>query len=365
MKRTPLYDSHIKLKAKMIDFAGWDMPVYYSGLPAGKAGIIFEHKAVRSSAGIFDIGHMGAIKVSGPNALPYLQRVLTNDASKLEPGSSQYSLILNNSGGVLDDIFVYRLPDYYMLVLNASNTEKDINWLKKNNSEKAEITDLKDKMTFLALQGPKSQEILQKVCDIDLKVIGHHKIVSSLISHLPSLISRTGYTGEDGFELFFDRANAELIWGKLVELGAVPCGLGARDSLRLEAGMPLYGHEYNEGITPLETPFKFAVKMEKGDFIGKAGLLHHQEAGISKKLVGIKLIDKGIPRQGYKVFEDGKAVGYFTSGTLSPTLNKPIGMAFIRGQYSEMGTRLNVEIRGKLFNAEVVKLPFYIPATKR
>jgi aminomethyltransferase len=352
MKRTPLYDIHVTLKAKMVPFAGWEMPVYYSGIMA-------EHKAVRTSAGIFDIGHMGAVKVSGKNALQYLQKILSNDVLKLEAGSSQYSIILNKSGGVIDDIFVYRLPDHYMLILNASNTDKDIEWLKKNDSEGVEIIDLKNNLTLLALQGPKSQQILQKICDADLKKLGHHKIIKSQISNIGSLISRTGYTGEDGFELFFDRSKAEIIWNKLVGLGVVPCGLGARDTLRLEAGMPLYGHEYNEGITPLETGFSFAVKLDKGDFIGRDSLVVHKEEGFSKHLVGIKLNETGIPRQGQKIFKDGKIIGYITSGTMSPTLKVPIGMGYVRTEYSDIGSAFDVEIRGKHIKAEVAKLPFY------
>ena len=352
MKRTPLYDIHIKLKAKTVPFAGWEMPVYYSSIMA-------EHKAVRTSAGIFDIGHMGAVKVSGQNALQYLQKILSNDVSKLEAGSSQYSIILNESGGVIDDIFVYRLPDHYMLILNASNTDKDIEWLKKKMPGGAEIKDLKHDLTLLALQGPKSQDLLQKICKLDLKTLGHHKIAKSQISNIESLISRTGYTGEDGFELFFDRSKAETIWNKLIELGAVPCGLGARDTLRLEAGMPLYGHEYNEGITPLETGFSFAVKLDKGDFIGRDSLVVHKEEGTSKRLVGIKLNETGIPRQGQKIFKDGKMIGYITSGTMSPTLKVPIGMGYVRSEYSDIGSAFDVDIRGKHIKAEVAKLPFY------
>ncbi len=351
MKQTPLHDVHVKLGAKLVLFAGWEMPVFYSG-------IIAEHKAVRSSCGIFDIGHMGAVKVSGDGAVPFLQRLLTNDVSRLTEGASQYSLILNSSGGVIDDILVYRLKDHFMLILNASNTQKDMDWLTGNNDEGALIEDLKDKMTLLALQGPRSQEILQKIVDVDLKTIGHHQIVPVQLSNFKSLVSRTGYTGEDGFELFFDSSKAEVVWSKLIELGTMPCGLGARDTLRLEAGMPLYGHEYNEGITPLETPFMFAVKLEKEDFIGKSALLLQKDHGISKKLVGLKL-KSGIPRQGYKIMMGGSVVGYVTSGTLSPTLNLPIGMGFVRIEHSGVGTKLEIEIRGENAGAEVVKLPFF------
>jgi len=356
--RTPLYESHVKLGARMVDFAGWDMPVYYSS-------IIAEHKAVRNSSGLFDIGHMGAVEISGPNALPFLQRLLTNDATRLDIGSSQYSIILNTSGGVIDDIFVYRLANRYMLVINASNTLKDIEWIKKNNDEDATISDIKDKMTLVALQGPRSQDILQKICDIDLKKIGHHKIADSIVMGFNVLISRTGYTGEDGFELFFEASNASSLWEKLIGLGAVACGLGARDTLRLEAGLPLYGHEYNEGITPLEAGFSFAVKFDKGPFIGRESLLQHKEEGFSKKLVGLKIKGIGIPRQGYKVIGGRNIVGYITSGTMSPTLNAPIGMGYVKSEYSSPGTILSVEVRGKEFPAEVVKLPFYRPTGRQ
>lgn len=352
MKRTPLYEAHVALKAKVVPFGGWEMPLSYSG-------IIAEHKAVRTACGIFDIGHMGAVSVFGSEALPYLQRLLTNDLSKLPAGSSHYSLLLNTSGGVIDDVFVYRpTEDRYMIVLNASNTEKDMDWMTKNNDEGASIEDLKDNMTLLALQGPRAQEMLQGVCELDLKSLGHHRIADSKVLNIAARVSRTGYTGEDGFELFFERSKAGEIWKGLIKLGATPCGLGARDTLRLEAGMPLYGHEYNEGITPLETPFMFAVKMDKGEFIGSHALLMQKEHGISKKLVGLKL-DGGIPRQGFRILKNGELVGYVTSGTLSPTLNYPIGMGFVRVERSEVGGRLDVEVRGKLVPATVVKLPFY------
>jgi aminomethyltransferase len=351
--QTPFYQAHLDLKAKMVDFAGWEMPVFYP------SGIIAEHKAVRNSVGLFDIGHMGIITVSGKNALQFLQNTLTNEASKLEVGSAQYSLILNNSGGIIDDIFVYRMPEHYLIVLNASNTAKDIAWLRSNLIDGVEIKDIKDKMTLIAIQGPKAQGILQKISSLDLNTIGHHKIVRTKLLGFDAIVARTGYTGEDGFELFFEATNALPIWNKLVSLGALPAGLGARDTLRLEAGMPLYGHEYNEGVTPLETPFMFAVKLDKGPFIGRDALLHHKEIGIAKKLVGIKMNSVGIPRQGCKIFKDGLVVGYITSGTMSPTLNAPIGMGFIRVELSGIGTEVEVEIRARLVKASIVKIPFY------
>lgn len=355
MKRTPLYDTHVRLGAKMVPFGGWDMPVFYP------TGIIAEHNSVRNSAGIFDIGHMGIASISGNKAEVFLQKVLTNDISKLASGSAHYSLILNNDGGIIDDIFVYRVPDgKIVLVLNASNTEKDVAWLKKNSAAGVEIEDLKDNMTLLALQGPKSQSLLQNICSSDLNKVGHHQIISSIkIDGNISMLSRTGYTGEDGFELFINASAAEKIWNKLIKLGAAPCGLGARDTLRLEAGMPLYGHEYNEDITPLETPFMFAVKMDKNDFIGKARLVALKQRGIENKLVGIKMKEAGIPRQDYKIFKDGAAIGHITSGTMSPTLNLPVGMGYVKAESSAAGTPIDVEIRGRSVPAEIVKLPFY------
>lgn len=353
MIRTSSYNINLKLGAKMVDFAGWEMPVFYP------KGIISEHKAVRNSVGLFDIGHMGIIKVFGKNAAAFLQRVLTNDITKLNAGSAHYSLILNNSGGIIDDIFVYNLADHYVVVLNASNTKKDIDWLVSQNSENAEIVDLKPKLTLLALQGPKSQEVLQKLVDVDLRSIGHHKIVKAKVLGNPSMIARTGYTGEDGFELFVDSLVVEKVWDSLIGSGVAPCGLGARDTLRLEAGMPLYGHEYNEGLTPLETPFMFAVKMDKGDFVGRGALMHHKEAGISKKLVGFKLKEMGIPRQGYKVVKGPDLIGYITSGTMSPTLSLPIAMGYIRIEHAVVGNTVEIEVRNKPYKAEIIKLPFY------
>jgi len=354
VKRTPLYDEHVRLGAKMVPFGGWDMPVFYP------TGVIAEHNAVRSSSGLFDIGHMGAVKISGPAALPFLQKVFTNDPGALKVGDAQYSLLLNENGGVIDDVFVYRLNDSYLVVLNASNTEKDLAWLNKNLIPDAEIKDIKDIKTLLALQGPRSQEILQQICDLDLKGLGHHKIAAARILGVDAFVSRTGYTGEDGFELFFDASSAGTIWNKILSLGALPAGLGARDTLRLEAGMPLYDHEYNELIMPLETPFMFAVKLEKGAFVGRDSLVKLKIKGVSKKLVGIKM-DKtaGIPRQGYKLSVGGRTIGNVTSGTMSPTLNIPIGMGYVSVEYAAPGKMVEVEIRDRKVPAEVVRLPFY------
>lgn len=352
MKRTAAFNCHIKLKAKMVDFAGWEMPVMYNG-------IIAEHKAVRSGAGLFDIGHMGAVSISGPTAAAFLQRVLTNDITKLAPGYSHYSLILNSSGGVIDDIFVYKLPDSYLLVINASNTIKDLEWLRSNNKEKAKITDLKPATTLFALQGPKAEALIEGRGNIVVKTLQRFQIANCKLFGKDMIMARTGYTGEDGFELFVQNKDAESVWNRLIELGATPCGLGARDTLRLEACMPLYGHEYDETMTPQMTPFMFAVKMEKGDFIGRDALLKEKSAGITKKLVSFKMTSSGIPRQGYSIFKAGRDIGMVSSGTMSPTLGKALGMGYVPATDALIGNIIDIDVRGKMMPAEIVKPPFY------
>jgi len=355
--KTPLYESHKALNAMMTEFAGWEMPVYYSSIKE-------EHASVRNSAGLFDIGHMGAIKIAGEAALPFVQKLLSNDASRLTNGGSQYSILLNENGGVIDNVFVYKMNDFYMLVVNAVNTEKDIAWIKKNRIKGIEIWDLKDKMTVLALQGPKAQEILQKISELDLSLVGHHKTMPGKICNIDCLISRTGYTGEDGFEIFVEKRKAVSLWNAILEAGkdarVIPCGLGARDTLRLEAGFPLYGHEYDEEISPFNTGFSFAIKLEKEeDFIGKKALLKQKETGVHKRLVGIKMKNKMIPRQGYSIFVKDNAVGKITSGTFSPSLEYPIAMGYMNIESSFLGQLVEVEIRGKKHTGVVTKLPFY------
>ncbi|MFC1560196.1 glycine cleavage system aminomethyltransferase GcvT [Candidatus Margulisiibacteriota bacterium] len=354
--KTPLYKAHTMLQARMIDFAGWEMPVYYKGIKE-------EHFAVRNSAGLFDIGHMGAIKVAGKAAETFLQKLLSNDIAKLGNESAQYSILLNENGGVIDDLFVYKIGDFYMLVTNSINADGDMDWLKSNLIEGVEIKNLKKNMTLLAFQGPKAQAILQSLSNIDLNSIDRHRIRSGKIKHVDGLISRSGYTGEDGFELFLDKDSAEFVWGLILEAGKKegvhPCGLGARDTLRLEAGLPLYGHEYDEETTPLEAGFSFAVKLEKESFVGKDALLKQKEDGILRRLVGIKMETKVIPRQGYSVFVADQQTGSVTSGTLSPTLNTPIAMCYVKTENAGVGQELNIEIRRKRYPAKVVALPFY------
>jgi aminomethyltransferase len=356
-KRTPLYQEHVKLNAKMVDFAGWEMPVSYSG-------IIEEHLAVRNSAGLFDVGHMGIAEISGEGALPFLQKITTNDASKLEEYKAQYSILLNDGGGVIDDVLVFRLPEKYVLVLNASNTEKDLAWLKKNARGKVK-TEHKSKTHIISLQGPKSELILSPNCDINLKLLKHNQCSRAMVFENECLVSRTGYTGEGGFELFVPANDAAGLWRSILEagkpIGLLPCGLGARDSLRIEAALPLYGHEYAEEISPLEAGYGWAVKFDKGAFIGKEALLKRKEK-LDRKLVGIVLKERAIPRHGFKVFSDGgmkEAVGEITSGVFSPTLQRSIGMAYIDARRANDGSPVWVAIRNRPFEGTIANLPFY------
>lgn len=358
LKRTALYNEHLKLQAKMVEFGGWEMPVSYSG-------IIQEHQAVRNKTGIFDIGHMGIIQVASSKkqearnaALSFIQQLTTNDASKLEVGQCQYSVLCNEKGGVIDDILVYRLADSYRLVVNASNTDKVIAWLKKNLNPEVELKDLKESLTFISVQGPATEVLLQPHFSEKLSPIKKNHCIEGLLFEKKVLLSRTGYTGEDGFEIFCEISDAPLIWQKLLELGATPCGLGARDTLRLEAALPLYGHEYNEETSPLDAGYSWAVKLNKENFIGKPAL----EKGAHKKLVGLTLDGRRIPRQGFKVFAgangDSKEVGEVTSGTLSPRLNAPVALAYIHKNVDQ-NQPLWVEIRGEKARAKITELPFY------
>jgi len=354
-KKTPLFDEHVKLKARMVDFAGWEMPVSYSG-------IIDEHLAVRSAAGLFDVSHMGIAEVSGDGALPFLQKITTNDASKLEPFRSQYTIICNQRGGVVDDILLYRLPDKYMLVLNASNTGKDLDWMKKHNEGRVDVRHRKD-LCLLSLQGPKSELILSPICDITLTPLKRNHCARGRVLEKECLVSRTGYTGGDGFELLLGGSAAPEVWRALVERGAKPCGLGARDSLRIEAALPLYGHEYSEDISPIEAGYRWAVKFEKGSFIGKEALKNKLP---DRKMAGIALDERAIPRNGAGVFSDRKMtrqIGELTSGSFSPVLNASLGLAYL-DPGAGPGGEVWINIRNRAFRGEVRKLPFYSQKNK-
>lgn len=361
LKRTPLYPLYDKYGARVIDFGGWELPVQFSGIQA-------EHEAVRTRAGLFDVSHMGEVNVSGKDALAFLQKLTTNDVSKLVPGQAQYSLMCYPDGGVVDDLLVYFIGgDRYMLVINASNIDKDLEWLHANKQGDVTIEDVSDQTSLLALQGPKAVSILSKLTDAPIGELQPFRFIpDASVAGFGAIVSRTGYTGEDGFELYIGSGNAQALWEKLLEAGTddgiMPIGLGARDTLRFEARLPLYGQELSAAITPIEAGLGFFVKPDKGDFIGRDVLAEQKLIGAPRKLVGIEMIDRGIPRTHYPVFSDDKQIGEVTTGTQSPTYKTNVGLALIDKAYAELGTELFVEIRGKQLRAKVVKTPFYTKA---
>lgn len=353
MKQTPLYKIHKQLGARMVGFAGWDMPVQYTGVRE-------EHMAVRTQCGIFDVSHMGEIEVSGPQALATVQKLTCNDASKLAPGQSQYSAFLTGQGTFVDDIIVNRLAaDRFLICVNASNAEKDLAWVKRH-VEGATVTDRSNDYFLIALQGPEAEAVMSRVEAVQQSWAPLPQkpftFTESRIANIPVLISRTGYTGEDGFEIYGPWDQAEKIWTPLVEVGAVPCGLGARDTLRLEAALPLYGHEIDDQTTPYEAGLGWIVKKDKGEFIGRNALA---SAPIRKRLVGIEMKEPGIARQGNVILRDGNKIGIIASGTKAPFVEKAIATGFVPPDFAAIGTKLGIDIHNKTRHAEVVPLPFY------
>ncbi|MED1205152.1 glycine cleavage system aminomethyltransferase GcvT [Heyndrickxia acidicola] len=360
LKRTPLFEVYKEYGGKTIDFGGWELPVQFSSIKQ-------EHQAVRSNAGLFDVSHMGEFTVKGADSLSFLQKMLTNDVSKLSDGGAQYTAMCYENGGTVDDLLVYKCKDQdYLLVVNASNIEKDFEWLKQHIEGDVILTNISAEISQLAIQGPKAERILQKlVKDTDLSEIKPFKFKEKVnVDGAVALVSRTGYTGEDGFEIYSQSGDAVHLWKALLaageEEGILPCGLGARDTLRFEATLALYGQELSKDISPLEAKIGFAVKLDKdSDFIGKEALKSQKENGVPRKLVGIEMLERGIPRHGYKVFANGQEIGEVTTGTQSPTLEKSIGLALVKAEYSEIGSQLEVEIRGKRLKAAVISTPFY------
>lgn len=360
LKRTPLYALYEKYGAKTIDFGGWDLPVQFSSIKE-------EHEAVRERAGIFDVSHMGEILVTGKASESFLQKLMTNDLSKLKKGGAQYTAMCYEDGGVVDDLLIYRLDEEdYLLIVNAANTDKDFDWMKQHRVADVEVENVSDEYALIAIQGPKAERILQKIVNnADLSAIKFFKFQQNVdLNGAKALVSRTGYTGEDGFEIYCKPEDSVQIWEDLLEAGKdegmMPCGLGARDTLRFEASLPLYGQELSPEISPLEAGIGFAVKFNKEeDFIGKEALSKQKENGISRKLVGIEMLDRGIPRHGYPVFCNDEEIGFVTSGTQSPTLQKNIGLALIKAEYSEAGKELEVAVRKKRLKAKIIQTPFY------
>ncbi|MFN7961149.1 MAG: glycine cleavage system aminomethyltransferase GcvT [Thermoanaerobaculia bacterium] len=357
MKRTPLYECHVEAGARLVEFAGWEMPVQYSG-------VIEEHRAVRTAAGLFDVSHMGEVKVHGPGAEAFLQGLTPNDVSKLAVGRAHYSGILTEQGTYLDDLLIYRLgAEDFLVVVNASNADTDFGWIAAHAGEGVSVEDHSSRYALLALQGPKALGILAPHASIDLAPIRYYGFAHGELWGTPVLFSRTGYTGEDGFELYLAPADAPEIWRRLLEVGGpvglVPTGLGARDTLRLEAAMALYGHEIDSLTSPWEAGLDWVVKLDKGDFLGRAALVAQKERGITRHLVGFEVVGRGIARQGHAVMLDGRPVGSVTSGTFSPTFEKALGMAYVPPELAALGSRLDIDVRGKLVEAKVVPTPFY------
>lgn len=359
LKRTPLFEVYKDYGAKTIDFGGWDLPVQFSSIKE-------EHEAVRTKAGLFDVSHMGEIEVKGTDSLKYLQKMMTNDISKLKNSGAQYTAMCYENGGTVDDLLVYKIEDdHYLLVVNASNIEKDFNWLQDHAEGNVELKNLSEDMAQLAIQGPLAEKVLQKLAGTNLSDIGFFKFQQDVdLNGKKALVSRTGYTGEDGFEVYCDARDAASLWNEILEAGkeegVLPCGLGARDTLRFEANLALYGQELSPDITPLEAGIGFAVKVNKeADFIGKEVLKNQKENGVPRKLAGIEMSDRGIPRHGYPVYKGEELIGEVTTGTQSPTLKKNIGLVLIKKEHAELGTELEVEIRGKRLKAKIEATPFY------
>ena len=357
-QNTALYETHQRCGGRIVEFAGWNLPVQY-------AGVLAEHRAVRQAAGLFDVSHMGEILFTGPQALRSILYLITNDISKMKDGDVRYSPMCNEAGGTVDDVLVYREgAERFLVVVNAANRQKDYAWMLAHNPFGAAIADVSDGWAQLALQGPRAAEILARALPGVPQPERYYTFLRVSYQGAPMVVSRTGYTGEDGFELYLNPANAPALWDGLLAagepLGLVPAGLGARDTLRLEAAMPLYGHELRDDLSPLEAGLGRFVKLDREDFVGRAALLAQKTAGIARKRVGLEIIDRGIAREGAPVLQDGKAVGVVTSGTMSPTLERAIAMAMVPKELAEPGTTLAVDVRGKALQAKVVKLPFYI-----
>jgi aminomethyltransferase len=351
LRRTPLYEEHKALGARLVGFSGWEMPVQYEGIKA-------EHQAVRRAVGLFDVSHMGEAVFRGPDAEEAVQRLVTRDVSRLETTQAGYSAVCYEDGGTVDDVLVYRRPEDFLIVVNAANRKKDLDHFRENTGDlDVEVSDESDGWALLALQGPEAAELLQDLTDADLSTLKYYRFLEREVAGTKAMISRTGYTGEDGFEIYLSPDDAPRVWRELLETGATPAGLGARDTLRLEAGMCLYGNELDPETTPLEAGIGFAVHLDKEqEFIGQEALIREKEEGLRKKLVGFEVEGRGIARHDHPVKVEDETVGRVTSGTLSPTLNKAIGLALVS---PEVEDRFEVVIRERPVEAHTVELPFY------
>lgn len=357
LKATPLNAVHRSLGAKMVDFGGWDMPVQYSG-------IIDEHQTVRKGVGLFDVSHMGEIEVHGPEAAQLVESVTTNHAAKLKIGQAHYSGLLYDHGGFVDDILVHKVnEDEFFICVNASNQDKDYQHIVEHNKFDCEVEFSSPRFAQLAIQGPQALETLQRLTDVELADIKYYWFTDGVVSNSPARIARTGYTGEDGFEIYIAPFEAARIWNEILkagrEFGIKPCGLGARNTLRLECKMALYGHEIDASISPLEADLGWIVKFDKGDFIGRDALSKQKQNGVARKLVGFEMRGRGIGRDGYEVLLDGKPAGWVTSGSPSPTLNKNIGLCYLPAEAAVPGRAIQIMVRNQPVDAETVPTPFY------
>ncbi|HEV7237646.1 MAG TPA: glycine cleavage system aminomethyltransferase GcvT [Thermoanaerobaculia bacterium] len=354
LKKTPLNEVERELGGKMVDFGGWELPVQFSG-------ILEEHEAVRTNVGVFDVSHMGEITVKGPQALELLQRSTCNDVAKLDQGRIHYNGLLYPTAGFVDDILVYQnAPDDFFVVVNASNTDKDFDWLRQSASDlDVDVKNVSADYAQLAIQGPQAERVLQPMTDVALADIKYYRFATGSVDGAPAIVSRTGYTGEDGFEIYTAPEHAPRILRKLVDAGVKPCGLGARDTLRLEAKMALYGNDIDHTTTPIEADLGWIVKVEKGAFAGRDVIAREKADGPKRKLVGFEMVDRGIARHGYPVVDGSEEIGVVTSGTHSPTLKKAIGLAYLPLDKSAQGTEFMVLVRGKETRARVIPTPFY------
>ena len=357
MNRTPLYAVHRRAGAKMVEFAGWEMPVQYTG-------VIEEHQAVRRQAGLFDVSHMGEIEVRGPGARDFCQGISANDVARMSEFQAQYNLLLNERGGVVDDVIFYRLTaDVFFICVNASNIDKDYSWIAEQAGAAVEVENVSAKYAQLALQGPAAAKIIQPLTLADLGTMKSFHFAFADVGSVRCLVARTGYTGEDGFELYCNAADAAQLWSALLQAGApaglVPAGLGARDTLRLEKAYPLYGHELDDDTTPLEAGLEWVTKFSKPTFIGREALLKQKQEGVKRRLVGLELLGPGIARSGYELFKGGQSIGRVSSGTKSPSLGKSIALAYVVSAQAQLGNEIEVEIRGRRVQAKIVSLPFY------
>jgi aminomethyltransferase len=362
LKRTPLNAAHRALGGRMVDFGGWDMPVQYP------AGTVEEHLRTRTHAGLFDVSHMGEIDVRGAGAIPFVNSITSNDVTKLIDGQAQYSALTTPEGTVIDDLLVYRFAeDHLFLVVNAGTTEKDWNWIASQpRTEEVELKNVSAEWCQIALQGPEAEKILQNLTEVPLADIKYYYFTEGPVDGVPAIVSRTGYTGEDGFEVYAAAEKAEQLWNKMLEAGSygtdtgvLPCGLAARNTLRLESGMALYGHEIDETTTLLEANLGWICKLNKGDFIGRERLAKQKEEGVTRRLVGFEMTERGIARDDQDIVINGERAGKVTSGSPAPFLKKNIGMGYVPTQFANEGQKIEIDVRGRLVGAQIVKTPFY------